>query len=50
LFGEAVGVDHIAEFEFLRLGGVLATWDNHDVGLRTSFGLRIGGLLGLELK
>jgi hypothetical protein len=43
-----VGVDHIVEFELLRLGGILATWDNHNVGFHPNLGLRISGLLGLE--
>jgi hypothetical protein len=50
LVGETVGVDYIVEIEFLRLSSVLAAWDDHDVGLRTSFGLQISGLLGLEWK
>jgi hypothetical protein len=49
LFGEAVGVDHIVEFELLRLGGVLAARDDDNVGSRPSLGLRISGFLGLHI-
>jgi hypothetical protein len=47
LVGEAVGVDHVVEFEFLRLGSVLAARDDDDVGSRPSLGLRVSGFLGL---
>jgi hypothetical protein len=50
LVGETVGVDHVIEFEFLRLGGVLAAWNDHDVGSRPSLGLRVSVFLRLGIE
>jgi hypothetical protein len=50
LVGETVGVDHIVEFELLRLGGVLAAWNDHDVGSRPSLGLSVSVFLGLGIE
>jgi hypothetical protein len=48
LVGETVGVDHVIEFELLRLGGILAARDNNGVGSCPSLGLRVSSLLGLK--
>jgi hypothetical protein len=34
----------------LRLGSILAAWNDHDVGSRSSLGLNIGGLVRLGIE
>jgi hypothetical protein len=50
LVGETVGVDHVVELELLRLGSVLAAWNDHKVGSRPGLGLRICIFLGLFIE